>query len=182
MNACTVRALTGKGLKMDDLNTQQAMPTQTFYDIWKGEQWIGMAIGDTPSAARQYVMDAFPNVPDQTRDLVLMPFYGLTTSQNTFRNLGTLHPERVKGSDVSVDPLVHGTKKYDVWHNRYWVGAVEATSPAQARNAADTQWSSKGCDEILLTPHYGKGSEYATFEALRGCRAKRPDSAHALAS
>mgnify|MGYP001761669589 CR=1 FL=1 len=169
---------------MNSVTEPQSRPVSplTFYDMWRKEQWIGMAIGDTPSAARQYIMESLPGEPGHSNDFILIPFYGLNTSQNTFRALGTLRPQFVNGADVSVSPDVHGVIKYDVWHNRYWMGTVEATTPSQARLKADEQWPTRDCHEILLAPNHGEGTEYSTFEALRGCRAKRQNSPQAIAS
>lgn len=167
---------------MNSETDTRSVPMSNFYDIWKEEEWIGMAMGDTPSIARQYIMESFPGWPGDSGKFLLMPFYGLNTSQNTFRSLGTLKPQEVSGGNASVDPINHGIKQYDVWHNRHWIGTIEASTPSEAREKSDKQWPSRDCHEILLAPNYGAGTEYATFEALRGCRAKQQHTPQAMAS
>ncbi len=75
-------ALHARAVTMNEGRIVLKLEEQVF-DIWSKSRWIGMASGTDVQEARAQVGRAWPDRPPG--DFLLTPFYGLRTSQATFR-------------------------------------------------------------------------------------------------
>jgi hypothetical protein len=125
------------------------------FDVWFGSSWVGMAIGDTPEEARNSYLEYCTG--EHHKEVMLIPFFGLRTSQSTFRHLTGLmaKPEVVSALEQEVSPEDHGCRTYDVWINDKHMGSIEGESPRDAREKANQRWVRGTHDRVILVLNYG---------------------------
>ena len=141
------------------------------YDAWVDNQWIGMAIGDTPSEARESLLSDRQSM--RWKNIVLTPFYGLNTSQTTLEHLmGVIITQKAQGA-IEADPAFHGVRSYDAWIDQQHVETIAGNSPADVRRKSKALWPKIFPDRIHLLPNYGSRFDaFSVYSTLTGQPAK----------
>lgn len=60
------------------------------FDLWMNDRWIGMIYGADPEEARRLVTHYHPAINPEC--ILIIPFYGLGTSQRTYQALTGRQP------------------------------------------------------------------------------------------